>query len=303
MRVAVSGSTGLIGSALVEDLRAAGHSVVRLVRDPDASGGDDVHWSPSEAHLDAAAMEGLDGVVHLAGAPIGPRPWTPSVKREILASRRDGTRLLADTLASLTDPPRVLVSGSAIGWYGAARGDTILTEASPSEGDGFLTHVCHVWEDAAQAAVDDDRITVAFARTGLVMSGDGGLLPIAALPFRLGLGGTIGSGRQWMSWISLDDEVAALRHLLEHPVAGPVNLTGPVPVTNAQWTRALGEVLGRPTVLAVPAPLLKATLGEMARQMLLASQRVLPTVLEESGFEFRHRDVDAALRAALEQPR
>lgn len=300
-RIAVTGSTGLIGEALVAHLQDRGDRVHRVVRDPGAGSGGDLGWSPSSGEIDAQGFEGLDGVVHLAGAPIGPRLWTAAARREIMESRSRGTGLLATTLAGLDHPPPVLVSSSGINYYGHDRGDEILTEASPGPGDGFLADVCQVWEDSARSAAADGRIRVAVARTAPVLSLDGGLLKFASLPFKFGVGGRLGSGRQWLSWITLEDEVRALTYLLDHDaVDGPVNLSAPAPVTNAEFTAAMGEILHRPTLVPVPAAVLTGVLGDVAREMVLANLRVLPTVLEEHGFEFHHRDIRSGLRHALE---
>lgn len=299
MDVAVTGASGLIGIALVASLRADGHRVRQVVRRP-AQGPDEVSWDPAAGSIDAAALDGVDAVVHLAGAGIGDKRWSAERKREILDSRTRSTVLLAGALADLDPKPAVLLSGSAIGWYGE-RGDEVLTEAS-SPGDIFLSEVCLAWESAAQQAVDAG-IRTAFLRTGIVQARAGGALAKVLPLFRFGLGGRLGSGRQWWSWIALEDEVRAIRHLLEADVSGPVNLTAPEPVTNTEHTKVLGHVLGRPTVLPVPAFGPRLLLGrELADQLLFASERVLPTVLEASGFEFRHRRLERALRSILDRP-
>lgn len=299
-RVAITGSTGLIGEALVEHLRERGDDVRRVVRSRDAAMGSDIYWSPSDGEIDAEDFEGLDAVIHLAGAPIGPRVWTDAVKREIMASRSEGTGLLATTLSRLDEPPAVFISQSGIGWYGQDRGDEVLTETSDGPGTDFLARVCEVWEDSTGPARDDERIRVVVTRTGLVLSDDGGLLPLMALPFKLGVGGPVGSGQQWMSWISIEDQVRAYAFLLDHDdIEGVVNLTAPAPVTNAEFSRALSEGLRRPSWLRVPKLTPPGNLGEMLRQTAFASQRVLPAVLEEAGFEFRHRDVRSALTEEL----
>lgn len=295
MRVAVTGASGLIGSALVPALRERGHDVLRLVRRA-ASAPDEVRWDPETGEVDLAALNGIDGVVHLAGAGVGDKRWTPAYKRTILLSRVNGTDTIARAMAHLEPKPRVLVSGSAIGYYGDT-GDRAVTEASP-QGSGFLADVVAQWEAAAQPA-QDAGIRVAFARTGLVVSDEGGawkrLLPI----FRVGLGGKIGSGSQYWSFISLRDEVTALITLLEdESYSGPVNLTAPTPVTNADVTAAMGRVLGRPTILPVPAFALKIALGEFSSDVL-GSQRVLPEVLEGHGFTWADPSIDDAIRATL----
>jgi uncharacterized protein (TIGR01777 family) len=300
VNVLVTGSHGLVGSALIPGLRADGHRVLRLVRDA-PEGADDVRWDPANGYVDAAGLVGIDGVVHLAGAGIGDKKWTPQRKRLILDSRTQGTRVLAETLANLDRPPVVLVSGSAVGYYGD-RGDEVLTEQAPP-GDDFPAQVCLAWEGATAAAAEAG-IRVVTIRTGIVLAAHGGALQRMLLPFKLGLGGRIGSGKQYMSWISLDDEVGAIRHLLTADrVSGPVNLTAPGPVTNRDFTAALGRAVHRPTLLPTPLTPLKVLYGdELVRHLLIEGQRALPRVLEGSGYEFRHSDIDAALRAALDAP-
>lgn len=295
MRVAVTGASGLIGSALVPSLRERGHEVIRLVRrSPGAV--DEVRWDPESGEVDLVGLNGIDGVVHLAGAGVGDKRWTPAYKRQILLSRVNGTETIARAMTHLEPKPRVLVSGSAIGYYGDT-GDREVTESSP-QGAGFLADVVAQWE-AAAAPAEQGGIRVAFARTGLVVSNEGGawkrLLPI----FRLGLGGRIGSGHQYWSFISLRDEVDALITLLEDDrYIGPVNLTAPVAVTNAEVTAAMGRVLQRPTVLPVPAAALKIALGEFSSDVL-GSQRVVPAVLEDHRFTWTDPTIDEAIRATL----
>lgn len=299
MRVAVTGSSGLIGSALVRSLEGDGHGVVRVVRSASAGGdhGATVTWDPVQGTIDAAGLEGVDAAVHLAGAGIGDERWSDDRKRVILESRTKGTALLARTLAGLAAPPAVLLSGSAVGYYGD-RGDEVCTETSPA-GTGYLAEVCEAWEAAAAPAVEAG-IRTAFLRTGIVQTKAGGALKKTLPLFKLGLGGRFGSGKQWWSWISLADEVGAIRHLLDHDVSGPVNLTAPAPVTNAEYTSTLGSVLGRPTVLPVPSFGPKLLLGaEGAKAVLLDGQRVLPAVLERKGYTFRHPTLEAALRSEL----
>lgn len=297
MDVAVTGASGLIGSALAASLEADGHRVRRLVRRPARSGRDEVSWDPVRGGIDAAALAGVDAVVHLAGAGIGDRRWSAERRREILDSRTVSTVLLAGTLAELDAKPAVLLSGSAIGYYGD-RGDEVLTETSDA-GDIFLSEVCVAWEAAAEAAIDAG-IRTAFLRTGIVQAREGGALAKTLPLFRVGLGGKLGTGRQWWSWISLEDEVRAIRFLLDHEVSGPVNLTAPNPTTNAEYTKVLGRVLGRPTVLPVPSFGPRLLLGrDLADQLLFASQRVQPTELLEAGFEFTHPDLEGALRHVL----
>jgi hypothetical protein len=299
MRIAVTGSSGLIGSALVRSLRADGHEVVRIVRSAGDPGDPIVRWDLDARTIDAAGLEVLDGVVHLAGEGIGDKRWTDERKRQVLGSRTVGTSLLAEALAGLSAPPPVLLSGSAIGFYGD-RGDEVLTEAS-EPGSGFLSEICTAWEAATRPAADAG-IRTALLRTGIVLAREGGVLGKLLPLFRLALGGRLGKGTQWMSWISIDDEVGAIRFLLEHDVSGPVNLTAPEPVTNAEFTKVFGAVLGRPAVLPVPAFGPKLLLGgELAQELLFASQRVAPTVLEANGYDFRHRGLEAALRAATQK--
>jgi uncharacterized protein (TIGR01777 family) len=295
MRIAVTGASGLIGSALVRSLRAGGHEVVRLVRRAPAAA-DEVRWDPARQYVDAAGLIGCEAVVHLAGAGVGDQRWSEAYKKEIRDSRVLGTAALAEALASLEEPPRVLVCGSAIGYYGDT-GDRAVDESSPP-GAGFLPAVCEEWEAAATPA-EEAGVRVAFARTGLVVAREGGawgrLFPL----FRAGLGGRLGSGSQFWSFISLQDEVAALRHIVDtDSLSGPVNLTAPDPLTNREVTAAMGRVLHRPTLFTVPPIALRVYLGEFAEDVL-GSQRVLPRKLLESGFVFSHPSIDAAIRAAL----
>ncbi|MEU7012738.1 TIGR01777 family oxidoreductase [Streptomyces sp. NPDC046385] len=293
-RVAVTGATGLIGSALVRSLRADGHEVLRLVRRP-AAAPDEVEWDPARLYVDAAALVGVDAVVHLAGAGVGERRWSEAYKKEIRDSRVLGTRAIAEALASLAEPPEVLVCGTALGYYGDT-GSRAVDESAPA-GEGFLPSVCVEWE-AAAAPAEAAGIRVAYARTGLVVAREGGawgrLFPL----FRAGLGGRMGDGSQYWSFIALHDEVAALRHLVDTPaVSGPVNLTAPEPVTNREVTAAMGRVLHRPAFCHVPAAALRVALGEFA-QDVLGSQRVLPGRLLETGFDFAFPTIDESVRAA-----
>lgn len=295
MDVAITGSTGLIGEALVRSLTVDGHRVRRVVRRWSGEPGE-VRWDPAAGTIDAAALEGVDAVVHLAGEPIGARRWSAEVRRAILDSRVDGTRLMAGTLAALSTPAKVFVSSSAVGVYGD-RGDEELTEASTS-GDDFLAEVCIAWEAAADAA-RSAGIRVVHPRTGVVIAADGPLIEKVELPFRLGVGGRVGSGRQWVPWISLDDEVRALRFLIDSSLSGPVNLVAPTAVTNAELTAALGRVLRRPTLLPIPTLAIRALYGAMGETLATVSQRVVPRRLLDAGFTFRHTTIDEALAVAL----
>jgi uncharacterized protein (TIGR01777 family) len=300
MDVAITGASGLIGTALASALRTSGDRPVALVRRTVRAGEDAIEWNPAEGRIDTEALEGMHGVVHLAGAGIGDKRWTAAYKREVLESRTGPTRLLTETLASLQRPPAVLVSGSAIGYYGD-RGDDVLTEAS-GPGTLFLSKVCVAWEAAAKPAVDAG-IRVAYARTGIVLDAHGGALPKLLPLFKLGVGGRMGSGQQWWSWVSIDDEIRALRWLLEHDVTGPANLTAPEPVTNAAFSKILGRVLHRPSAFPVPSFGPKLLRGpELAQELLFASQRVQPEALVSSGFVFNHPDLETALRAVLDKP-
>ncbi|MGW1077830.1 TIGR01777 family oxidoreductase [Streptomyces sp. NPDC002537] len=299
MRIAITGSSGLIGSALVRSLTADGHEAVRLVRRPPRNR-NEVAWDPERQRVDTDGLAGCDGVVHLAGAGVGDRRWTAAYKKEIRDSRVLGTAALAEALASLDAPPRVLVSGSAIGVYGDT-GDRAVDEDAPP-GHGFLADLCQEWEEAAGPAAEAGVRTV-FARTGLVVAREGGAWAKLFPLFRLGLGGRLGDGHQYWSFIALHDHVSALRHLLDtETLAGPVNLTAPRPVTNREVTEVMGRVLRRPTLLPAPAPALRLALGEMAGDVL-GSQRVLPRRLLDSGFSFAFPDVESAVRAALTDTR
>jgi uncharacterized protein (TIGR01777 family) len=297
MDIAITGSTGTIGEALVRSLTAEGHRVLRLVRPASSTaGGDTAAWDPATGTIDAGALEGIDAVVHLAGVGIADSRWTDEQKDRILTSRTTGTTLLAETLAGLSSPPRALLSGSAIGYYGD-RGDAEIDE-TVGAGDDFPARVCVEWEQCAQAAVDAG-IRVAFLRTGIVQSTEGGALAKQLPFFKLGLGGKVGSGRQWISWISIDDEVRAIRFLVDADVSGPVNLVAPNPVTNAEYTTTLGGVLRRPTtILPITGPRLLYG-RELADSLLLTSQRVVPAALTAAGFEFTHPDLRGALQDLL----
>jgi uncharacterized protein (TIGR01777 family) len=297
MRVLVSGSSGLIGSAVVSRLRDRADEVVRLVRhDPAAA--DEVRWDPAAGRIDTAALGRVDGIVHLAGEGIGEKRWSEAQKRKILDSRVQGTRLLAGTAAAHDPKPAVFVCGSAIGYYGL-RGDEVLTEESTA-GTGFLADVVQQWE-AATAPAEAAGIRTVHLRTGIVLSPTGGALGRLLPLIRLGVGGKLGSGRQWWSWISLEDEVRLVLHCLDtESLRGPVNGSAPEPATNEQVVKALGRAAHRPTVLPVPKFALSLVMGgELADEVIMAGQRALPKVAEGSGFTFTHRDLDAAARAAL----
>jgi uncharacterized protein (TIGR01777 family) len=295
MRVLVSGSTGLVGKALVERLREVGEEARGLVRRP--RGPREIGWDPARGELPAAQLEGIEAVVHLAGEGIGDHRWTEEQKRRIRDSRVTGTTLLVGALAGLDQRPAVLVSGSAVGIYGD-RGDEQCTETSPV-GHGFLAEVAIAWEAAAQPAASAG-IRVATVRTGIVLGADGGTLPRLARLARFGVLGKLGSGQQWMSWISLADQVRAMRFVLEGDLEGPVNLTAPVPVTNEVLTKTLGRVLHRPTFLPIPRVGPKLLLGaELAETLLYEGQRVLPDRLLEAGYEFRFTDLEPALADVL----
>jgi uncharacterized protein (TIGR01777 family) len=295
LRVAVTGATGLIGGAVVERLRREGHTVARVVRDPAKAGAGDVVWNPEAGTIDAAALEGVDAAVHLAGENVGTR-WTEEKKRRIRDSRVKGTRLFAHALAHLGRPPRVLVQASATGIYGD-RGDETLTEAS-APGSGFLAEVVRDWEGASGPA-QTPGIRVVRLRFGIVLSSKGGALEQMLLPFRMGVGGKIGTGRQWMPWISLDDAVeVVMRALVDERMRGPVNAVAGS-VRNADFTDALGHALRRPTIIPVPAFGIRALFGQMADEALLAGQRVEPTRLNAVGHVFHHPTLPTALAAAL----
>ena len=295
MKIVVSGASGLIGTQLVAKLSSSGHEVVRLVRRSPKSG--EIQWNPKSGTLDAAALEGVDAVIHLSGAGIGDKRWTDGYRKEILDSRTATTALLATTMASLSRKPSVFLSGSAIGIYGA-RNDEQLTEVS-THGTGFLAEVCEQWEAAAKPAVDAGIRTV-YLRTGIVLSPKGGALKKLLPLFKLGVGGKFGSGKQWQSWISIDDEIGAIEHLLTANVSGAVNLTAPNPVTNAEFTKVLASVLKRPAIVPVPTFAPKIVLGgELADALLFTGQRVIPAALNASGYMFKHTTLESAFRSLL----
>jgi hypothetical protein len=294
LRIALSGASGLVGTQLAAFLSGGGHDVLRWVRR--APRQNELRWDPAKGELDPSALEGVDAVVHLSGAPIAGR-WTPERRRAIRESRVASTRLVAEALAKAAGGTRVLVCASAIGFYGN-RGDEALDESSAG-GAGFLADVCREWEAAAEPA-RAAGVRVVHARLGVVLGAAGGVLARLRAPFFLGLGGRLGDGRQWLSWIGLDDAIGALHHLVwTDGASGPVNLTAPEPVPNAEFTRVLARVLRRPALLPVPAGLVRAALGEMGQALLLDGARVLPRALEASGFRFRTPTLEAALREEL----
>jgi len=297
MKVLVSGSTGLLGSAVVRALTAEQHRVTRLVRTAATPGAVAISWDPAAKRLPAPALEGLDAVVHLAGENIAKGRWTPAKKAAIRESRVQGTRVLCDALSQLVDPPRVLVSASAIGYYGD-RGDRVMREDS-RPGTDFLAGVCRDWEAATQAA-EARGIRVVRLRLGVVMARQGGALHTMLTPFKLGLGGVMGSGQQYVSWVTLDDVVGIVLHALTHDdLAGPVNAVAPHPVTNQEMTKTLGRVLKRPTKCWMPTPVVRVLFGEMGDALLLSSTRVDPARLQTSGYTFKHPELEGALRDIL----
>jgi len=296
MKVAVTGSSGLVGSALVPQITAGGHQVVRLVRSQGARPGE-IPWNPEAGTLDRAALEGFGAIIHLAGESIAGGRWTEAKKKRIRDSRVGSTRLLATTIAGLSRPPQVLVCASAIGCYGD-RGDELLREDSPP-GDDFLAGVCRAWEGAAEPAARKG-VRVVHQRFGMILSPKGGALAKMLLPYRLGAGGPIGTGRQHVSWITLDDVLGVIGHALAAgTLSGPVNTVSPHPVTNREFARALGRVLRRPAILPMPAFAARLVFGEMADALLLSSQRVEPARLIASGYRFLYPDLEPALRHLL----
>lgn len=293
MKVAITGSTGLVGSALVPFLTTGGHRVMRLVRSADGSGAENAAWNPSTGRIDAGRLEGLDAVVHLAGENIAARRWNAEQKARVRDSRLQGTRLLCESLARLRQPPRVLVSASAIGFYGD-RGEEELNEENRS-GSGFLPEVCREWEAATEPA-RAAGIRVLAIRFGIILSPKGGALSKMLTPFRLGMGGQIGNGQQWMSWIALDDAIGCIYHgLVTESLRGPVNAVAPNPVTNLEFTKTMGNVLCRPNLLPMPGFVARLAFGEMANELLLASTRVVPRALRDSNYQFLYPDLEGAL--------
>lgn len=296
MKVLVSGSSGLVGSALMPVLSKKGHVVLRLVRTK-AKSSEEVEWDPASGKVDAGGLEGLDVVVHLAGDNIASGRWTAEKKRRIRDSRVDGTKLLSESIQKLARPPKVFACASAIGYYGD-RGEEVLREDS-APGSNFLAGVCRDWEAVGQPAANHG-IRVVHLRFGVILSPKGGALQKMLFPFRMGAGGKVGSGKQYMSWISLDDAVGAIEHALsKESLSGPVNVVAPGPVTNSEFTKVLGRVLSRPTVFPMPALIARLAFGEMADELLLSSTRVEPLKLLACGYAFQHADLEGALRHLL----
>ncbi|MEK6279603.1 MAG: TIGR01777 family oxidoreductase [Acidobacteriota bacterium] len=292
----MSGSHGLVGTALIKALEGGGHDIFRLVRHYPGSASE-IEWSPDRYSIALSMIEGFDAVVHLAGESIAEGRWNDEKKKRIRESRVKGTRLLGDALANLTQRPKVMISASAIGYYGN-RGDETLTESS-APGDDFLAEVCVEWEKATDLAREKGIRTVN-ARFGIILDKEGGALKKMLPPFKMGIGGRIGDGKQWMSWIALDDAVGALKFALTNDaLQGPVNFVAPNPVRNAEFTKTLGRVISRPTLFPIPAFGLRFAFGEMADALLLSSQRVEPQRLKGGGYEFRYREVDSALADIL----
>ena len=295
MKILVSGSHGLVGKALTTSLANAGHEIVSLVRQ--SANDSEIEWHPNQGKINGQQLEGLDVVVHLAGESIASGRWTEGKKKKIRESRVKGTELLSSALALLSQPPSRFISASAIGFYGN-RGDELLTEKS-APGNGFLPEVCIAWERATGQA-EAKGIRTIHTRFGIILDEKGGALERMLTPFRMGVGGKVGNGKQWMSWIALEDVISALRFLIDEPGSeGPLNLTAPDPVTNADFTEALGNVLSRPTLFSVPAFAARLAFGEMADELLLSSAKVEPRRLKENGYEFKHPELSSALKAIL----
>ncbi len=297
LTIAITGASGMIGTALSAFLSLGGHTVKPLVRSKSAAKNGAIYWNPDDGTLNPADLEGVDAVIHLAGENIGAKRWSDAQKKKILESRLKGTKLLAETLAKLQHKPKVFISVSAIGIYGN-RGSETLTENHP-HGKDFLAQVCEAWETAANPA-QQAGIRVVHPRLGIVLSMRGGALQRMLLPFLMGAGGTLGAGKQYMSWVGIDDVIGAIYHcLLTDSIEGAVNITAPKPVTNREFTRTLGKVLWRPTLIPTPKPALKLLFGELAEPLLFYSQNVQPTRLEKTGYTFRYADLESALRHVL----
>jgi len=295
MQVAISGASGLVGSALRKKLQGEGHNVIPMVRKP--SSDEEIYWNPSSGKIDTKLLEGIDAVVHLAGESIAEGRWNVEKKRRIRESRVKGTELIANSLAELDNKPKVFVCASAIGFYGAGRPESL--DETAGHGDDFLAEVCQEWEAACKPAISAGIRTV-HARFGVILSKNGGALSKMLFPFKMGGGGIVGNGKQVWSWVSVDDTIGALVHAIENDsVSGPVNVTAPNASTNAEFTKTLGHVLGRPTIIPLPAFAARLVLGEMADALLLASARVIPKKLEETGYKFQHEHLEPALRHLL----
>jgi uncharacterized protein (TIGR01777 family) len=299
MKILISGSHGLVGTALIKSLETNGHEIFRLVRHyPNTE--NEIEWSPDRYSIQLARIEGFDAVVNLAGESIAEGRWTDEKKRRIRESRVKGTKLLGDALANLTKPPKTFICASAIGYYGN-RGNETLTESS-APGDDFLAEVCVEWEKATALATEKG-IRVVNTRFGVILDAHGGALAKMLPPFRMGIGGKIGSGKQWMSWIALDDVVGGLKFALANEtLRGPVNFVAPNPVTNSEFTRTLGKVISRPTLFPIPAFGVRLVFGEMADALLLSSQRVEPQRLKATGYEFQYSQLQTVLSHALQKP-
>jgi len=297
MKILISGSSGLIGTAATTALKSDGHNVVHLVRPGKTTNPGDIQWDPMRATVDVAGLEGIDVVIHLSGAGIADGRWTEERKQLLRSSRIDTTRVLVDSLSRLKQKPRLLIVASAIGYYGS-RGDEILTESSAT-GTDFLALVCRDWEAEASRAAERGIRTV-MLRFGVVLSGKGGALPKMLPPFKLGVGGRLGSGQQWMSWIAIEDVLGIIRHAIANEqVSGPVNLVAPNPVRNEEFTRLLAGMLHRPAIFPAPAFVLRLAMGEMADAVLLSSDRVKPEKMLAAGYKFRFEILEPALRAAV----
>lgn len=295
MKIIVTGSHGLVGSCLVPALEDAGHTISRLVRSKGTPREKEIHWNPLVGSIEQNKLENLDGIVHLAGENIATGRWTPEKKALIYDSRVKGTRFLAKVLSSLDHKPKFLISASAVGFYGD-RQNEVLNEESPS-GSGFLAETCRDWEAASESA-RDAGIRVVYLRFGVILSNKGGALSKMLPPFKLGLGGKIGNGKQYMSWVSISDVVGAVQHVLNKTnIKGPVNIVAPQPVTNKEFTQILGKVLAKPTFFPMPGFAARLAFGEMARELLLASTRVEPTLLKASGYTFQHPELENTLRS------
>ena len=293
MKILVTGASGLVGTALLPALKAAGHEVYRLVRSAADRAANGINWNPSEGTIDAASLEGMEAAIHLAGENIAEGRWTDEKKRRIRESRVKGTRLLSETLAGLEQKPHTLLSASATGFYGD-RGDELLTEQSAS-GKDFLAEVCREWELETQPAAQSG-MRVVNLRFGVILSAEGGALKKMLTPFKLGVGGKIGSGRQYMSWIGIDDAVGAILFALEtETLRGPVNVVSPQPVTNLEFTKTLGRVLSRPTIFSVPEFAARLAFGEVADALLLSSTRVVPLRLKEAGYQFKYPELELVM--------